>query len=190
MLIYGLMRIYGHIFCIYDITCPYGLLNSSYLLYGVTPYVSNFLYIIFYGLLVPCTTQCYILFHSKIFLYLPVRIFVLYFLRWCLITNTLMWSLYASWFEGQNIHILFVLISLYLICLIYFLIGMTPMIMSLNFLKKPTCQGLVMKSLIILFWGRHSTLNTFLMIHSLMKKKNGWCAWCTCYMMNYHFYPG
>ena len=45
-------------------------------------------------------------------LYLLVRVFVLYLLRGCMIPYTLMWSLYASWFQGPNIHLLLFLVSL------------------------------------------------------------------------------
>ena len=52
--------------------------------------------------------------------------FALYLLCGCIITNTILWSFYASWFQGPNIHILFFLISLSLIYLLSFLIDMPP----------------------------------------------------------------
>ena len=110
------------------------------------------------------------LFHLFV-LYLSVRVFVLYLLCGCLIPNTLLWSLYVSWFQGPNIHLLFVLIPLSLIYLISFLIGMTPVIRSINFLKRFTCVGLVMKYHLILVMGHNSTFNSFLLIGSVMKKK-------------------
>ena len=52
------------------LTLTYGLLNPSDLPYDVTPYRSNNVYLTLYGILWPCTTECHILFHSTIFLYL------------------------------------------------------------------------------------------------------------------------
>ena len=79
--------------------------------------------------------------------------FVLYLIRGYLIPNTLLWSLYESWFQVPNIHILFFLISLDLIDLILFLIGMTPMISYINLLKALPCVGLIIKFPIMSFWG-------------------------------------
>ena len=72
-----------------------------------------------------------------------VCVFVLYLLHRCMIINTLMWSLYAFWFQVPNIYLLFFLISLSLISLIYFLIGMTPVIRYLKNLKGLPFVGLV-----------------------------------------------
>ena len=80
----------------------------------------------------------YIIFHLFV-LYLLVRVFVLYLLCGCLIPNTLMWSLYTSWFQGPNIHLLFFLVSL---SWISFLVGMTPIIRSLNFWKDNSLSRL------------------------------------------------
>ena len=112
------MRIYSHIcipyhiFRIYCFICPYILLKYFNLTYDVTPTISNDVYLTLYGLLWPCRTQYNILFHSTTFLYLLVRMFVLYLLRGCLITNKLLLSFYDYWFQGINIHILLFLISL------------------------------------------------------------------------------
>ena len=62
-------------------------------------------------------------------------------------------------------------ISIYLISLIYFLIGMNPTIRYLNFLKRLTSIVLVMKSSIMSFVGHHYTFNYFLLIFSVIKKK-------------------
>ena len=56
MRIYGLMRIHYHIFRMYDLTRMYGIFNSFYLTYGVTPYGYNAVYLTLYGLLWACTT--------------------------------------------------------------------------------------------------------------------------------------
>ena len=100
------------------------------------------------------------------FLYLLVRLFVLYLLIGCISINTLRWSLYASWFQGPNIYLLFLLIFLN-----YFLIGMDPIIRSLKILNRMPCIGLVMKYPIISFLGRYSIFNYFVMIQSVMKNK-------------------
>ena len=105
--IYMISRVYT-----YFLTLPYIFLNFSYILYDVTPYGYNAINLILYGLLIPCTTQCRILFHSTILLNLLVRMFVLYLLHGCLISSTLLWYLYDSRFHGTNIHIIFLLISL------------------------------------------------------------------------------
>ena len=97
-----------------------------------------------------------------------IRVFVFYLLRGCLIPNTLLWYLCASWFQGPNIHLLFFLVSLSLISL---LIGMTSIISSQNFLNRLPCVGLIMKYHIVSFLGHHSTFNSFLLIRSVMKKK-------------------
>ena len=101
-------------------------------------------------------------------IYLLVRVFFLYLLSGCMIPNTLMWYLYNSWFQEPNIHLLFFLISL---SWISFLVGMSPMIRYLKFLKRLTCVGLVMKSPIMSFLGNHSKFNSFLLIRSVMKNK-------------------
>ena len=105
-----------------------------------------------------------------IYLNYLARVFVLYLLRGCLIPNTLLWSLYAYWFQGPNIHLLFLLISLSLISLISFMIGVNNIIRSLNFFNILTCVGLVMKYPIMSFVGHHSIFNSFLLIRTLMKK--------------------
>ena len=69
MCIYVLMRIHCHIFLIYDLTRPYGLLNSSDIPYDMTPYGSNAVYLTLYVLLWPCTTY--------VDLYGPVRLNVI-----------------------------------------------------------------------------------------------------------------
>ena len=92
--------------------------------------------------------------------------------------------------SGKNIHILFFSILLSLIYWLYFLIGITPMIRYINFLKTLTCVCLVMKYPIMKFAGNHSTLNYFLMIRSVMKKNECWCDWCACYLMTSRSYPG
>ena len=133
------------------LTLPYELLNSSDLPYDMTRYGSNAIYLTLYGLLWPYTTYTtfYLIPFYNITLLAIVHMFVLYLFCGCLIPNTRMWSLYAPWFQGPNIHILFFLISLYLISFISFLIGMTPMIRYLNFLKRLPCVVLVMKSTIM-----------------------------------------
>ena len=157
MCICDLMRIQYHIFTMYMIsrvctdflTLPQGLIKYSDIPYDVTPYGSNAVYLNLYILLWPCMTEYHILFHSTILLQFLVRMFVLFLLRVCLIPNTILWSLYDSWFQAPNIIILFFLISIYLISLLYFLIGTTPMIRYLNLLKRLPCVCLVMKYLII-----------------------------------------
>ena len=104
-------------------------------------------------------------------LYLLVRLFVLYLIHGCMITKTLLWYLYASWFQGPNIHQIFLLISLSFISLISFFIVMTPMVRYKNFLKIPPCVGLATKYPIMTFVGHHYKFNSFLLIRSVMKNK-------------------
>ena len=136
----------------------------------IWPYVAylEFSWILWARLLVHFT-----LYIPYIFLYLLVRVFVLYLLLGCMIPNTLMWSLYISWFRGRNIHLLFFLVSL---SWISFLIGMIFMIRSLNILNILPCVGLVMKYPIMSFVGHHYTFNSFLMILAVMKNK--WMLVC------------
>ena len=51
---------------LYLLNLPYGLLNSFYLPYDVTPYGYNALYFNLYGLICPCTT--YTVFYVPIWL--------------------------------------------------------------------------------------------------------------------------
>ena len=50
-------------------------------------------------------------------------------------------------------------------------IGVTPIIMSLNFSKILTCIGLVVKYPIMSFVGHHSIFNSFIQIKSMIKKE-------------------
>ena len=52
----------------------------------------------------------------------------------------------------------------------YLLVGMTLMIISINFLNRFPWSGLVMKPPVIPFWGHHSTATSFLFIQSVTKK--------------------
>ena len=54
MRIYDLILIHYHIYHIYNLTRKYRLLNSSYIVYDMTWYGSNALYLILYGLLWIC----------------------------------------------------------------------------------------------------------------------------------------
>ena len=79
------------------LTIIYELLNYCDLSYDAITYESNAVYLTLYVLLWPFTTLCHILFHSTIFLYFLVHMFVLYLLCGCLILNTfvlcyLLWS--------------------------------------------------------------------------------------------------
>ena len=84
------------------LTLPYRLLIFSNLPYDVTPYGSNDVYLTVSGLLFPCTTQYNILFYSNIFLYLLVRMFVLYLLHGCLIPTHSCGPIMPSGFGGKT----------------------------------------------------------------------------------------
>ena len=54
----------------------------------------------------------------------------------------------------------------------YFLVGMNPMIISLNFLKRLPWSGLVLKYPVITFVGHHSTVTSFLFIRYVTNKNH------------------
>ena len=116
--------------------------RSSDVLYDVTPYGSNVVYISLYSLLCPCTT------------YMAFSI-------WGLSTFTGVTPTHScgNIFEwGQT-----------LIECTYLLVRMTPMIWSLNFLNRFPWSGLVIKYPVISFVGNHSAVTSFLFIKSVTR---------------------
>ena len=178
MCIYGLICIHFQIFCIYDITGPYRLLNSSArtsLLFWSSVWC-DFIRIHFHisYILRPFLDLYDLMSYHISFINIPLIAsphFFLYLICVFIIPNTPLWSLYVYWFQGPDIHIILFLIPNYLISLISVFIGMMTTITSLNFSMRLSCAGLVMKSPIIPFVGQQSTFNYFLLVRSVIKKK-------------------